>query len=120
MPYIDFVSKEDRVSLWYTTNTHQGGTSDFDPDKPVVVMYVCCRSMFSLSPYPNAFHLQYLDYILSSWILLGSHTKWRTLDSVPVSIYLHLTCVVLEGATPDPAVLMMLGWTLRILLSLLR
>ena len=41
MPYIDFVSKEDRVSLWYTTNTHQGGTSDFDPDKPVVVMYVC-------------------------------------------------------------------------------
>ncbi|PAV21086.1 alpha beta-hydrolase [Pyrrhoderma noxium] len=38
MPYIDFVSKEDRVSLWYTTNTHQGGTSDFDPDKPVVVI----------------------------------------------------------------------------------
>ncbi|KAH8118544.1 alpha/beta-hydrolase [Phellopilus nigrolimitatus] len=38
MPYIDFVSKEDRVSLWYITNTRMGGIGDFDPARPVVVM----------------------------------------------------------------------------------
>ncbi|KAI5124806.1 hypothetical protein M0805_005438 [Coniferiporia weirii] len=38
MPYIDFVSKGDRISLWYTTNTRHGGTGDFDPARPVVVM----------------------------------------------------------------------------------
>ena len=39
MPYIDFVSKDDRVSLWYTSNARMGGVGDFDPDKPVVLMY---------------------------------------------------------------------------------
>ncbi|OCB85396.1 alpha/beta-hydrolase [Sanghuangporus baumii] len=38
MPYIDFVSKDDRVSLWYTTNSRMGGVGDFGPDKPIVVM----------------------------------------------------------------------------------
>ncbi|KAL5527782.1 hypothetical protein ACEPAG_6583 [Sanghuangporus baumii] len=38
MPYIDFVSKDDRVSLWYTTNSRMGGVGDFEPDKPIVVM----------------------------------------------------------------------------------
>ncbi|EJD01480.1 alpha/beta-hydrolase [Fomitiporia mediterranea MF3/22] len=38
MPYIDFVAKDDRLSLWYTTNTRNGAVGDFDPEKPVVVM----------------------------------------------------------------------------------
>lgn len=38
MPFIDLVSKDDRVSLWYTTNTPMGGTSDFDQTKPTVIM----------------------------------------------------------------------------------
>ncbi|THH06798.1 hypothetical protein EW145_g3837 [Phellinidium pouzarii] len=38
MPYIDFVSKDDRISLWYVTNTRHGGTGDFELAKPVVVM----------------------------------------------------------------------------------
>lgn len=40
MPYVDFVSKEDRASLWYTTNTRRNHTGDFDPTKPVVLMCV--------------------------------------------------------------------------------
>lgn len=38
MPFVDFVSKEDRVSLWYCTNTPSGNTGSFDPAKPCIVM----------------------------------------------------------------------------------
>ena len=38
MPYIDFVSRDDRVSIFYTTNTSHSDTSDFDPNKPIVLM----------------------------------------------------------------------------------
>ena len=40
MPFIDFVARDDRVSLWYQTNSSLGGVGDFDPEKPVVLMYV--------------------------------------------------------------------------------
>lgn len=49
MPYIDFVSKDDRVSLWYITNSRTGNVSDFDPEKPTVVMYAPFLTPFSFS-----------------------------------------------------------------------
>lgn len=38
MPFVDFVSSDDRVSLWYITNTLQGTVSEFDPRKPTIIM----------------------------------------------------------------------------------
>lgn len=72
MPYIDFVSKDDRASLWYSTNTRNGGVSDFDPDKPVILMYEFCFCFPSLlmtlnSALPTSrLHPLFLD---SSWLV---------------------------------------------------
>ncbi len=38
MPYVDFISGEDRVSLWYITNTNTCNASSFDPLKPTIIL----------------------------------------------------------------------------------
>ena len=38
MPFVDFVSRDDRVSLWYTTNTPYYTVGSFDPEKPTIIM----------------------------------------------------------------------------------
>lgn len=38
MPYIDFVSKDDYVSLWYRTNTLYSNVGSFDRAKPTIIM----------------------------------------------------------------------------------
>ncbi len=54
MPFVDFVSRDDRVSLWYITNTPYYTVGSFDPEKPTIIML----------------HPLFLD---SSW--LGSHIE---------------------------------------------
>ncbi|KLO05011.1 alpha/beta-hydrolase [Schizopora paradoxa] len=38
MPFVDFVSRDDRVSLWYITNTPYYTVGSFDPEKPTIIM----------------------------------------------------------------------------------
>jgi pimeloyl-ACP methyl ester carboxylesterase len=38
MPYVDIVSKDDHVSLWYRTNTYNNNVGIFDPAKPTLVL----------------------------------------------------------------------------------
>ena len=38
MPYVDFVAKDDRVSIWYTANTTGGTVGAFDPEKATIIM----------------------------------------------------------------------------------
>ena len=38
MPWIDFVSSTDRVSLWYVTNSPKNNVSSFDRSKPTIMM----------------------------------------------------------------------------------
>jgi pimeloyl-ACP methyl ester carboxylesterase len=38
MPFVDLVSKDDHVSLWYITNSPLGTIGAFDPSKPTILM----------------------------------------------------------------------------------
>ena len=38
MPYVDIVAKDDYVSLYYWTSSHNNNVGLFDPDKPTIVM----------------------------------------------------------------------------------
>jgi len=38
MPYIDIPSKDDYVSLWYTTNSVYGNVGAFDPERPTCIL----------------------------------------------------------------------------------
>ena len=38
MPFVDIVSKDDYVSLWYNTNTFNNNVGIFDPTKPTLVL----------------------------------------------------------------------------------
>ncbi|OJA07769.1 hypothetical protein AZE42_02984 [Rhizopogon vesiculosus] len=38
MPYIDIPSKDDYVSLWYTTNSTYGNVGAFDPERPTCIL----------------------------------------------------------------------------------
>ncbi|KAI0698873.1 Alpha/Beta hydrolase protein [Cytidiella melzeri] len=42
MPYVDIVSKDDYVSLWYKTNTCNNNIGIFDPAKPTLVLLHPC------------------------------------------------------------------------------
>src|SRR6266702_418811 len=44
MPYVDLVSGDDYVSIWYTTNSPHNSVSTFDPTKPTKIL----RLPFSL------------------------------------------------------------------------
>lgn len=38
MPYVDLVSSDDYVSIWYTTNSCHNSVSTFDPTKPTIIL----------------------------------------------------------------------------------
>jgi pimeloyl-ACP methyl ester carboxylesterase len=38
MPYVDLVSSDDYVSIWYTTNSRHNSVSTFDPTKPTIIL----------------------------------------------------------------------------------
>ncbi|KAI9449646.1 Alpha/Beta hydrolase protein [Lactarius psammicola] len=38
MPYVDLVSGDDYVSIWYTTNSRHNSVSTFDPTKPTIIL----------------------------------------------------------------------------------
>ncbi|KAI9448565.1 alpha/beta-hydrolase [Lactarius indigo] len=38
MPYVDLVSRDDYVSIWYTTNSRHNCVSTFDPTKPTIIL----------------------------------------------------------------------------------
>ena len=38
MPFVDLVSADDYVSLWYWTNTPSNTVGSFDPEKPTLVL----------------------------------------------------------------------------------
>ncbi|EGO27201.1 hypothetical protein SERLADRAFT_381587, partial [Serpula lacrymans var. lacrymans S7.9] len=38
MPYVDIPSRDDYVSIWYTTNSVYGNVGSFDPDKPTAII----------------------------------------------------------------------------------
>ncbi|KAH9059307.1 alpha/beta-hydrolase [Lactarius vividus] len=38
MPYVDLVSRDDYVSIWYTTNSRHNCVGTFDPTKPTIIL----------------------------------------------------------------------------------
>ncbi|KAG0698846.1 Alpha/Beta hydrolase protein, partial [Suillus ampliporus] len=38
MPYIDIPSRDDYVSIWYTTNSDYGNVGSFDPERPTCIL----------------------------------------------------------------------------------